>query len=422
MNPFENSDLHYLKTCKALIEKKLSWSDSTTWKQRDFLNLISLIEKESGISLSLSTIKRLWSKDYGRTPQKSTLDALAVFIGFKDWLDFKSNHTNPKNIIAPTPKRGIPKRGKGVAVLILVVFGIVAVIPFRTQDQKTNFNKEVKFSLRNIVPSNVPNTVIFNYDVRAIEADSFFIQQSWNENELFKIDANDSVLTRTYFYPGSHEAKLIADGKVIAKTNLKIRTDDWIAVSKDHNKDVKPVYLDISPSAEKGSMTVDPNQLEKNQIPLHPDLILSYYYVNDFQNVDTNNYRVNFRIKNDSLLKTNCPKLHLGILGSKNACFVPLTIPGCVGEINLRVGTRFIEGRNTDLSSFGTDIFQWHDLQITKQDEAYVFELDNELIFTHQGNEDIGECLASAKPRLPQCINALGHDGLIGACRAKAEG
>ena len=90
MNPFENSDLHYLKTCKALIEKKLSWSDSTTWKQRDFLNLISLIEKESGISLSLSTIKRLWSKDYGRTPQKSTLDALAVFIGFKDWLDFKS--------------------------------------------------------------------------------------------------------------------------------------------------------------------------------------------------------------------------------------------------------------------------------------------------------------------------------------------
>ena len=46
-------------------------------------------EEKSGIKLSLSTLKRLWKKDYDQTPHPSTLQALVSLLGYKDWQEFK---------------------------------------------------------------------------------------------------------------------------------------------------------------------------------------------------------------------------------------------------------------------------------------------------------------------------------------------
>ena len=81
----------YIKRCKELVEEKLDWGDSREWKQRDYEFLSDLIYEKANIMLSLSTLKRVWNKDYSSLPRQSTLDALAIFLDYKSWNDFKKN-------------------------------------------------------------------------------------------------------------------------------------------------------------------------------------------------------------------------------------------------------------------------------------------------------------------------------------------
>lgn len=391
MTRYENHDVYFLEICKGQIEKKLNWSPSETWKQRDYLDLINLIEKETGIILSLSTIKRIWNKDHQATPQKSTLDALASFLGFGDWLEFKSNCGRPTEGEIKISKSKTSKKTIIVAVSAVVLAAILAFVTFNMDNTTKESDTEASISSRNTVPSNVPNTVVFNFDLGGVEADSLFVQQSWNDREKVKIDPNDSVLTTTYYYPGPHVAKLLANDKIIAKTYLNIPTDDWIAISKKDNQDVMPVYVDIDKSNDNGWMTVDKKEFSKHQIPLNPERILSYYYVKDFQDLDPNSFRIRLRIKNERLLDTNCPKVYLGILGSTNPAFIPLTPPGCVGEIDLRIGDTLFKGQNTDLSAFGTNIFEWQDLEFIKTNDEFTILLNETQIFSATVENAIGQ-------------------------------
>jgi len=102
MNP---SEREYINLCKKLIEEKFHFeNDGGSLRQRDLEYLADNIEETSGIKLSLSTLKRLWKKDYDQTPHPSTLQALVSILGFKDWQEFKLKMT-PASIIDTLPNK-----------------------------------------------------------------------------------------------------------------------------------------------------------------------------------------------------------------------------------------------------------------------------------------------------------------------------
>ena len=74
-----------LDSCKTAIEEKLGWGEVRSWKQRDYECLSKLIQEQTGISLSLSTLRRIWKPNYAATPHPSTLEALARFAGYESW-------------------------------------------------------------------------------------------------------------------------------------------------------------------------------------------------------------------------------------------------------------------------------------------------------------------------------------------------
>lgn len=79
----------FLDECKKRVEEKLNWADSSEWKQRDFQNLSELIFESTGVLLSLSTLKRLWKNNTDSIPHPGTLNALAQFLGYKNWVALK---------------------------------------------------------------------------------------------------------------------------------------------------------------------------------------------------------------------------------------------------------------------------------------------------------------------------------------------
>ena len=136
------TEIDFLNACKSLIEEKLDWPPSENWRQRDFLNLINLIENESGISISLSTIRRLWKVDYSGTPQPSTLNALAKFLAYEDWLDFKSKYKKAQNAI---PELDIPNNKKSLSSFLpFFIAAIVLILLALVFQQFSSFPSEAK--------------------------------------------------------------------------------------------------------------------------------------------------------------------------------------------------------------------------------------------------------------------------------------
>lgn len=86
-----DSDRILIGRCRRLIEERLSTKESLQWKQRDYEYLRKLIFRKTGILLSVSTFKRLWRDQQG-LPHPSTLDALASFLDYGDWYQFKQEN------------------------------------------------------------------------------------------------------------------------------------------------------------------------------------------------------------------------------------------------------------------------------------------------------------------------------------------
>ena len=88
--------MHYneekIQECKVLIEKYLNWGDSSLWSTKDFESLSIQIFEKTRITLSVSTLRRLWGhSSYKNKPSITTLDALASFAGYHNWRSFQQS-------------------------------------------------------------------------------------------------------------------------------------------------------------------------------------------------------------------------------------------------------------------------------------------------------------------------------------------
>ena len=180
----EFSEHKLLSLCKALIEEKINGKTKSQWKQRDLEYISDLIYEKSKVKISSSTLRRLWQDDYKAIPQVSTLNALAIFLDFESWNDFKNKHSNQYITKSKEKKKPIPKLY--IRIILALVILILAIIAFLylthcETPKKLPINKDkVQFSITKNLDIGVPNTAGFNYDISQIDFDSAFIQQSWD--------------------------------------------------------------------------------------------------------------------------------------------------------------------------------------------------------------------------------------------------
>lgn len=71
------------------IFKKNGYVDINSMTQRHFEHIGNEIEKKSGILISGTTIRRLSNGKFSRMPQIATLNAIATYLDFKNWQEYK---------------------------------------------------------------------------------------------------------------------------------------------------------------------------------------------------------------------------------------------------------------------------------------------------------------------------------------------
>src|SRR5690606_1481230 len=78
---------------KGILEvfRKNGYTDINRLTQRDYDHISHEIEKATSILISTSTIKRLINGDFSRLPQVATLNAIAIYLGYRNWQEYVSS-------------------------------------------------------------------------------------------------------------------------------------------------------------------------------------------------------------------------------------------------------------------------------------------------------------------------------------------
>jgi len=365
-------------------------------RQREFEDLVRRIEKRSGTLLSISTLKRLWKDDLTILPHLSTLNALVSILDHQSWMDFKKAQTpvllvpSPKQVSKTSRTKVLPFLWIGVFMGVIVL-GFFFIQGFKGIGKASAFPEKIPFRADKSVTSGVPNTVMFSYDLRGVEADSFFIQQSWNPKNKVTIDPSRNYMSSIYYYPGFHRAKLIINDKIVSTARIHVKTDGWFPIVEQETGEDHPIYMDKKSILRNGAMQTTAIEITASGIDLTEAYSLGYYNIRDFAGVDSDNFSLETRIKAAGAQNVLCSFAEITIMTEEHIFFVTTAPKGCVGELVLKLGEVYQNGKDTDLSSLGSDLREWQTLRIDNIDKQVKLWLNNVAVHEVGYKNDFGK-------------------------------
>lgn len=412
MKSASKPDAHYLSLCKKMVEEKVGWGSSDAWSHADCLALSETISEETGISLSVTTIKRLWGKvSYEGSPSTTTLTALVLYLGYESWRDFKQSlqeapGASPAQVkAAPTPAprhepaelSKPPQYRKNARLMVpfltaLVLFA-VAILFYSAKEKEPApiATAEVVFTSEPLAKG-IPNTVVFTYDLAGLEFDSAFIQQNWDARRRERISRDNKKHTSVYYFPGHFNAKLMINDQVVKEHGLLIPTEGWLGLIEREGYPT-PVYIAADQLVDNGVMHVSSSTLEAGKVDPGKDFVLTYANARDF-GIDGDRFTLEAAVKNDLVAGgLLCQEVMVFVDGESGVMWFPLSAPGCVGNTDIMIGDVYISGKNNDLSAFGADLSQWNSVRFTVEDKTVRMYLNDQLIRTVTYTKPIGKVM-----------------------------
>lgn len=371
----------HIEACFQRIEAKLGKGPCSNWDTHDFTALSENIQEETGTLLSVSTLKRLCGKvNYSSRPNKTTLNALANYIGFKEW-DAFSNYCNDK------PGKG-EKEGKAnfsmkslIAFLLLGIAFLSSVFLAVRKNDTPYDPDDFAFNGRSVT-TGLPNSVVFRYDASAAdEKAKIEIQQDWDESKRVLVNKNDSVSTSIYYRPGYFKSKLVVDETIVREKDILIPTSDWVGVIET---DSVPIYLDSGDYRSEKGLSIKADSLKKYGVdPRASRTPVGLYQIRDFGALYTTDFEMTASIRNDFKSgKSQCQTAQIVIVHEDGPISIMLTDKGCISDIMLHAFDKTIDGKKTDLSGFGVDFTDFVEVKCISKDGKLDIVIGKQPIFS----------------------------------------
>lgn len=377
-----------------MVFSTLGFNNKDSFLHRDYETVSDAIQAKTNILISVSTLKRLEKGTFSKIPQPGTLNAIAAFLGYKNWQEYRFENLNNESGIENTLAevfinkpffKNIYFLEKLPKIIFLVLFLLIILLIVLNLPSR----KIPTFAFNRTTKSSLPNTVIFNYDVQSIDADSFFIQQSWDVNRRVAIDPDKHTLTDIYFEPGHHIAKLMANDKIIKTIPIVIPTNGWFHYVKDANFSAIPTYL--STINKLSTLNIKKEDLEKNGITFEKEKFI--YKSNIFEKTGINSKNLDFstKIKVTKLRNDYCPFVVVEIHTQKNPFFLKASIAGCENEALANFGNGLVIGKTSNLSFLSLDVLNWNNIQVVVRNNTLQLLYNGKKVYSNTISEDNGE-------------------------------
>ncbi len=387
-----------LTRCRWLIEEKVGWGQSDAWATQDFERLGEQIVEQTGVSLSVTTLKRVWGRvRYESAPTATTLNALVQFLGYTNWSHFKTSAppATPQNATVPesgpvehlsaaTLEQVKPVRSGGYSRWWIgggVGLGLLAVLGFFVNYSAPDPLSPADFSFSSRpVAKGLPNSVVFQYDATASPTDSVFIQQSWDPSRRELVPKNGHAYTSIYYHPGYFRAKLVVGKQIMQEHNLLIPSDGWhVAVMQEP----VPVYFKANEVIHDGRLSLPVSAIESHHILMQPHApTVLYRYIRAFDSLRADNFTFETRVKNDFQQGSSaCQYMRISILCKNEFFSIPLSAKGCVANLDLYLAGHAVQAKTTDLSAFGIDHSQWVTLRCEVRNKHVTLFVDDRKVY-----------------------------------------
>jgi hypothetical protein len=364
-----------------LIEQQLNWGEVSGWHSKDFEKLNLLIQDKTKVSLSASTLRRLWGKvDYSHRPSGTTLDTLAQFAGYESWRDFTKQLEIPvveKIVVKPFKKR-MRTSLLGTVALVLIT-GVMLFLLFSylksTDAAITNYS----FNSR-LITRDVPNSVVFTYNAESALTDSVFFQQSWDNNKRSVLDKRNHQYTSIYYRPGFYLAKLVVGQKVVKEHPILISTNGWLGMIA---KKPIPVYLNQKEFEANAELRITPATIKSKGVMLNPDPPrVEFYNVGNFKPAPLTDFSFSAEVRNDFQEgAAKCGLVKIILITDEMPVEIALSTPGCIASLNLFDGLSMISGKSNDLSGFGADLSKWVKVSCLSRDKKILYFVNSKLVY-----------------------------------------
>jgi hypothetical protein len=378
------SDQKIVKESLLEIFRKNGYNDFARMTQRDFEHIGNEIEKRSGILISGTTIKRLSNGEFSRLPQIATLNAISNYFNFRTWQEYKSSLKQDEKVektetTVSVKKTKLPAQLKwGLMALPIAIFGYYI---YPNKGQNENFGK-ASFSAYKNTSNEIPNTVVFNYNIDNIKADSFFIQQSWDKNRRVRIYKNSYTVTDIYYEPGYHIAKLIADDSIINGVEVSIPTDKWFFCANENKAKYLTEYIKPEKFIESGRLAITTDEIVKNKIDPDSDKMYVYSYFPTKLEVPGDNFTLKTRVRMKEVRNTLCPYIGIEVFCQRYFMAIKSTPKGCASEAFLQFGEKRIIGKGADLAAVTFDVKQWTDVELTVENKHVTIAINGKEAFS----------------------------------------
>ncbi|SJZ61934.1 hypothetical protein SAMN04488128_101937 [Chitinophaga eiseniae] len=409
-----NIDNYYIRLCLQQVETKLKRGGSSEWTTYDFDRLSVEIQEVTGVSLSVTTLKRLWGKlSYQHMPAMTTLNTIARFAGYEDWRDFKQrssvsgqpalsplpeeelfpgNHLSTEN--SPTAGHLPEEKAKGdhltlqdkkrkwyvlFAVQLLVIAG--ALFLWGRQPARKVNAAAYQFSSNKMVSEGVPNSVIFHYDASAAGDDTVFIAQTWDVSRKVAVPKDKHQYSAIYYVPGYFKAKLMAGAQIVKTHDLLITSGGWVALSEGDAP--VPVYFKKDAFQKDSILSVDVPLLQQNFLYDRPTPAkIRFVNVREMDSLQNDHFVFETMVSNPKNDKSAaCQRVEVLLLCKDDVIMVPLCPKGCVGDLQLYGRGSGVSSKDADLSGFGCDLDNWVPLRVEGNGRQLQFWVNGKLAY-----------------------------------------
>ena len=393
------SDYLYIKKCLKEIKTRINLGDSSKWTDPDYRVLSKEIEKVTHVSISAQTLKRYYGKIHYKTkfnPQGATKDAFAVYLGYKDWDQYK----HAKRIQVTRSKRVvlIPLYISAVLVLISVALWLIVV------SRQIETSPLISFEVMNNV-GHVPHTMTANYKLDNKIKDSLILNLGYISKmrgyQRILLDPSKSLVNHTFHEPGYYTVSVNSKKGDLVTERIHVLSKGWVC----------NVMFDMKGSQEElvaNSLTI--NQLDHSllsegtgELYIPPETIynlgankqyaykLRFFLFKEY-GISGDSCIFEFRFKNsmeDGGI--SCFDTMVALIAENGRIYMDMMEPACVAWANLTVSEVDMDGHYTDLSPLCMVMSDWTEMKIIVENSEAKFFYNGEMTYSIRYNQALGE-------------------------------
>lgn len=397
-----------LDLCCKKIEEKMGDKPIAEWRSADYNNLNSQLGRQTKVYLSENTLKRIFGRLKTPTryyPQKATRDALAQFIGYRDWQEFELiNRFTPlktpieQNVLSVDPAGAesvLPNQYKieksrfyfGVGVMILIIS--IGVLFFYAYNDSVDAG-DVMLVCEN-PNGEVPHTAVFKLSQNGkLNVDEQFTIDFMDEGPITSIKPNQEVV-QFFKNPGVVHVRLLHHNKAIDTLTVSMQTKGWVANSGNDSLSAFPIAR-LKPLS-KDSLFVSAKQLDSAGLNLSKPFLLGFSNIHTSK-INGDNFSFQCELQTEeSRPGVACMQASILILGSEGRHRVLMTKPSCAAFSEYHFSELQVKGTSRNLSKMSYDFAKAGHVKLLVKNKKVSLLINDQLMMSSSYTRSIGKVL-----------------------------